>query len=139
MPQTYQSITVNAPIERVWGQLSNFHDMSWAPHVVERCDAVGDKTGTEPGAQRVLNEAFHETLLEVDPVGHQLRYSIDDGPSPVSSADVRNYIGTIHLVADTINNTTLVEWASSWESANDEAEPFCHGIYVALLKDLAQQ
>ena len=33
---------------------------------------------------------------------------------------------------------TLVEWTSSWESKADDAVEFCHGIYVALLAELAK-
>ena len=137
MPATYQSIVVNAPIDEVWRTLSNFHDMSWSPNVVTKCEAVGASSGTDPGAQRILNEVFQETLMEVDEASHHIRYSIDEGPMPISSTEVRNYKGDIHLVPDTINNSTLVEWSSSWESNGEEAVDFCHGVYVGLLQDLA--
>ena len=32
---------------------------------------------------------------------------------------------------------TLVEWSSSWEAKTENAVEFCHGIYVALLNELA--
>ncbi|CAA6824555.1 MAG: Polyketide cyclase [uncultured Thiotrichaceae bacterium] len=137
MPSTYQSIVVNAPIEAVWDTVKNFHDFSWAPAVIESCEVVGDATGLEVGAKRVLNGAFEETLVELDDEIHKVRYSIDNGPSPVSSSDVKNYFGTLRLRSSTIDNKTLVEWGSVWDSDSDEAVEFCHGIYVALLQSLA--
>jgi uncharacterized membrane protein len=44
--QTYQSIVINAPVERVWAAIRNFHDLGWAPNVVTSVDVVGDKKGT---------------------------------------------------------------------------------------------
>lgn len=107
--------------------------------VIQSCEAVGTFAGTEIGAQRILNEAFHETLLECSEADCRIRYSIDDGPSPVSPAEVKNYVGQIQLRPVTLNGTTFVEWRSSWESASDEARDFCHQIYIALLKALAEK
>ena len=139
MPHCYQSIVVNASIDKVWDTIKNFHDMSWAASVIEKCAAVGEKSGTEAGAKRILNDAFHETLLECNDQELRVRYSIDDSPSPVSSAEVSHYIGDLHLIPVTLNNTTFVEWGSNWESVSEDAAEFCHQIYVALLRELAQQ
>jgi hypothetical protein len=136
MRKTYQSTVVKAPIDEVWPMLRNFHDMSWATNVIEECEAVGDKSADQIGAQRVLNGVFHETLVELNDTDHIVRYSIDAGPEPVSQEDVKNYIGAIRACPVTDVNGTFVEWSSSWESQDDRAEEFCHNIYVALLSDL---
>ena len=138
MPSTYQSNIINAPIEKVWLTISDFHDMSWAPNVILSCNAVGEKIGNDIGAKRVLNGAFHETLQELDDEAHYIKYSIDDGPDPVSSADVSNYIGEIRLTPVTMQDATLIEWSSSWDSDKEDAVTFCHNIYNALLDDLAE-
>ena len=138
MPSTYQSNIINAPVEKVWLTISDFHDMSWAPTVIMSCDAIGDKLGNDIGAQRVLNGAIHETLQEIDEDAHYIRYTIDDGPEPVSPSDVQNYIGEIKLTPVTMSDTTLVEWSSSWDSDKEDAVTFCHNIYVALLGELAE-
>jgi hypothetical protein len=138
MPSTSQSIVVPAPIAEVWTRLSNFHDFSWAPNVITHVEQVGDVAGNEPGAKRILNQVFHETLIEIDGERHLLRYSIDDGPSPVATQDVSNYVGQIRLVPDPDSGGTLVEWTSEWESNSGDAVEFCHGIYVALLQSLAK-
>lgn len=139
MPRCYQSIVIAAPIERVWQTIENFHDFSWAGGVIERCEAVGDLGAFEVGAKRILNGVFHETLLECNAAEYRIRYSIDDGPSPVSPQEVKHYVGTLQLRPVTLGNATFVEWSSSWESQSEEARDFCHQIYVALLKTLAQR
>jgi hypothetical protein len=137
MPTTDQSIEVNAPVADVWSRFVNFHDLSWAPNVISHVEKVGDIDGDTAGAKRILNNVFHETLIEINSDIHFLRYSIDDGPSPVSKADVDNYVGAVSLKPSTQGSGTLVEWTSSWESKSDDAVDFCHGIYVALLGELA--
>ena len=138
MPTTDQSIVVDASIADVWSKFTDFHDLSWAPNVISNVEKVGGIDGGAPGAKRILNNAFHETLIEIDSDRHFLRYSIDDGPSPVSKEEVSNYIGVVKVSPSDEGNGTLVEWTSSWESNVDDAVEFCHGIYVALLGELAK-
>ena len=136
MGRTYQSTVVEAPADQVWRLLRNFHDMSWAPGVIESCTVVGDRDGDQPGARRVLNGVFHETLQAVDDLERSLKYSIDDGPSPVSKAEVSRYIGQLRVLAVTDTDTSFVEWHSSWHGNDAAATEFCHSIYVALLDAL---
>jgi len=136
MRKTYQSTVVQAPINEVWARLRNFHDLSWASSVVANCEAVGDKPADQLGARRVLNGVFHETLKVLNDIDHVVKYSIDDGPTPVSKDDVKNYIGVIRACPVTDIDSTFVEWSSSWEAEDGTAEEFCHNIYVALLSDL---
>ncbi|MDH3350620.1 MAG: SRPBCC family protein [Gammaproteobacteria bacterium] len=138
MPTTNQSVVVDAPIAAVWSRFSDFHDLSWAPNVITSVVKVGSIDGGTPGAKRILNNAFHETLIEIDEDGYMLRYSIDDGPPPVSRDDVDDYVGVVSLSPVNEGNGTLVEWTSSWNSKVDDAVEFCHGIYVALLGELAR-
>ena len=138
MPSTYQSLVINASINDIWGKLNNFHELSWANKVLPSIEKVGDKNGYEVGAKRVLNNAFHETLTKVDAENHLVEYSIDDGPSPVSKEEVSNYRGLIQLSPAQDADGTLVVWTSSWESNSEDAVDFCHGIYTALLNELAQ-
>lgn len=136
MGTTYQSIVIQLPPESVWQAIRDFHDMSWAPNVITSLDRVSDRQGNEVGAGRVLNGAFHETLQEIDDAGHTFSYSIDEGPSPISSSDVRNYVGRVSVKATPDGEGSLVEWSSGWEDNDEAAYEFCHGIYVALLADM---
>jgi len=138
MPATNQSKVINASIDQVWARFSDFHDLSWASEIISKVEKVGDVGGGEVGAKRFLNDAFHETLLEIDSDTKTMKYSVDDGPSPLSKEEVSNYEGLVKLSADAKSGGTLVEWSSSWESDSDEAVEFCHDIYVALLDALAK-
>jgi len=136
MGQTYQSIVINAPAEKVWTAIRNFHDLSWAPKVVTRVEVVGNRKGNEVGAGRVLNDAFGETLREMKDDARSFAYSIDDGPSPVSKADVSNYVGRVSVRPVTEGGATFVEWSSAWERNDEATSEFCHNVYTALLVDM---
>ncbi len=133
MGKTYQSVVINAPVEKVWGALRNFHDLSWASGVVTSCTPVRDLKADQVGARRIINDAFHETLVELSEVDRTLKYTIDDGPSPVSKDEVKNYIGVVHAIPITDDDTTFVEWSSSWNQNDAAVYEFCHGIYCAVL------
>ncbi len=138
MPSTNQSKDIDAPISEVWSRFNNFHDLSWAPNVITNVEKVGNIDGGKVGAKRILNNAFHETLVEIDNDKYRLKYSIDDGPSPVSKEEVSNYYGIVKLSSAIDGNGTHIEWSSSWESKVEDAVEFCHGIYVAVLNELAE-
>ena len=136
MGKTYQTIVINAPVEKVWEKFGDFHDMSWAAGVIDKCEKVGESQGNQAGAKRILNDAFHETLLEVSEIDRTIRYSIDQGPSPISQDEIKGYIGVIRVSPATEDNATFVEWSSSWTGNDAPAEEFSHPIYVALLDTL---
>ena len=92
MGNCYNSIVVNAPREAVWEAIKDFHDLTWAQPVITTLETVGDKTGSEIGAQRLLNDAFLDTLVSVDHEGFTFTYSIDDGPEPLGKDAALNYL-----------------------------------------------
>ena len=137
MGNCYNSTVVNAPREKVWETIKDFHNLSWAGAVITKIDVIGEKTGHEIGATRKLNDAFLETLVSINEDEYTFTYSIDDGPEPLSKDSVSNYLGAVRLCPVTDSNTTFVEWTSSYESASDTAvADFCNPIYVALLDEL---
>ncbi len=138
MPRCYESIILQAPIETVWNTIRDVHDMSWGAGVISQCEAVGEISGTNPGAKRVLNDEFHETLLECNDAEHRICYSIDDGPSPVSKKEISDYIGTMQLFPVTIGHATFMSWSSTWEADSHLAVDFCQPIYRSLLQELSQ-
>jgi hypothetical protein len=135
MGQSHQPIVINAPKNHVWEKIRNFHDMSWVPNVVSSLEVIGDIAGDQLGSKRLLNGAFHETLLELNDELETFAYQIEDGPSPISKDDVQNYIGRVTLT-DAEEGKTLVEWSSEWENNDEEAYEFVHQIYLALLDDM---
>lgn len=132
MGKCYNNIDIAAPIATVWQTMANFHDMSWAEGVITSLVKVGQVSGTELGAKRMLNDAIHETLISLDAKAYTFSYSIDDGPGPIAKSAVSDYLGVVKLSASSIG--TLVEWSSSFTSANErEVTEFCDPIYTALL------
>lgn len=136
MPRTYQSIVIDAPAARVWQALRDFHDVSWAPEALQTCTPVGELKGDQIGARRVLNDAFHETLLVLSDLDRTIKYRLDDGPSPVSPAEVQNFVAVIRVHPVTADDAAFVEWSASWEAGDDAACDFSGGIYAALLAEL---
>jgi hypothetical protein len=130
----YCSTVIDASVEDVWAVLRKFRDFSWAPQVVTSVAGDGDPETT--GATRILNGAFHETLLELDDDAHRLRYSIDDGPGPVAKDQVVGYVGTVQAHPVTDSGKTFVAWGSKWESGGEGAAEFCTPIYQAALQAL---
>lgn len=130
---------LNAHSDEVWNALRDFHDLSWSQNVVEDVTKVGDTPGTEAGAKRVLNGAFHETLHEVDDSRQYFRYSIDDGPGPVAKGKVQGYFGEVSVLPVTAPDgveQTVVVWTSDWDSEEGGVHEFCDPVYKALLNDL---
>lgn len=137
MGRCYNSVVIDAPIDDVWTLLRNFHDLSWAPDVVTKVEATGGRKADQIGARRILNDAFHETLLSLDDRGRTLSYSIDDGPGPVSKESIRNYVGRVSARPITERSKTFVEWESTYDSPDDESVgELCNPIYQALLRAL---
>lgn len=137
MGHCYNTTVVNASVEEVWAKIRNFHDMSWASGVIDSVEDEGAKPGSHPGAKRLLNGVFHETLLVLDDKDHILSYRIDDGPGPLAQDAVTKYIGRVHLLPVTDEDTTFVEWESDFECKDEQAvEEFCNPIYQALLSSL---
>ena len=137
MGQCYNSTVIDASMDKVWEMINNFHEMSWGDAVVTKVDAVGDTPGNKVGAKRILNDAFHETLLSFDSGNFSFTYSIDDGPGPVSRDSISNYVGRVSLSPVTDSGKTFIEWVSTYESDSDSAVgDFCNPIYAGLLSSL---
>jgi len=58
MLSCYQTRVINAPIEKVWDIVKDFHDLLWAPSIIKSCENIG--------AKHLLNDAFEETLATKD-------------------------------------------------------------------------
>ena len=133
----YNSAVINAPCDTVWSTIRNFHEFHWAPGVITKSEAVGDLKGDQIGAKRILNDAFHETLLSLDDHARTFSYRIDDGPGPVGKRAVKLYIGRVRVLPITENNSTFIEWETTYDSLDDRAVgELCNPIYQAILQAL---
>jgi len=140
MGTCYNSTVVNAPIDKVWETVRDFHNMAWAQGMNLKVDAVGPLKGNQVGAKRIINDVFHETLVEISDRHHSLTYQITDGPGPVAKNAIKNYYGKMELHAVTDENKTFVLWTSSYDSPESGAVgELCNPIYGAALKGLKDQ
>lgn len=137
MPRVYNSIIVPAPIEQVWSKINDFHDFSWAPSLIASCEKVGSGEGSSVGAQRRLNGFFLDTLVAYSRLERRMTYSMDEGPSPVSSREIRHYVGDLHLLPLTAADATFAEWTGTWEGGGEAAVAYMNDVYRSLLLDLA--
>ena len=134
MSKIYNTVTVNASSEDVWQALQDFHNLDWATGVVTKVDVVGEHDGSQIGAKRILNDVWHETMQSVDSDARVFTYSIDDGPGPMTKDAALNYTGRVQVFAITDNNTSFVEWQSTFDSADEnEIVEFNNPVYRALL------
>jgi hypothetical protein len=101
-----------------------------------QCMCGAGAAGGQIGARRLLNDAFHETLLGLNDAARIMTWSIDDGPEAVSKERVTDYVGRVQLRSVTDGDVTFVEWSSSWADSKGGAKEFCDPFYKALLASL---
>ncbi len=95
-----------------------------------------DRRPRTGSARRILNGVFHETLLSLNDVDRELKYSIDDCHGPVAKDQVSSYVGIVRVFPVTDGNATFVGWSSSWQDSKGGVKEFCDPIYSALLGSL---
>jgi len=133
----YNSIVIEAPAEKVWDVLRNFHELSWARNVINKVEIVGDKPFFEVGAKRIVNGTFYETLLSFNNQEKKFSYSIDDGPGAASKDNLFGYVGELTVFPVTENNSSFVLWTTRWDlEKNESVADFLNPLYKALLQDL---
>lgn len=134
MGQCVNSTIINAPVDKVWALLRDFHGIAgWSP-TIESCEVVGSAGANEIGARRKLNGAIDETLVGLDDLQHSMTYTIDKGPGPLEEA--RDYVGLVTAKPVTSTGETYVEWSSRWLGNDGPVAEFCDPIYRSLLADL---
>lgn len=131
----FNSVVVDAPVNRVWGAMRNFHDMSWAADEVE-CEPVGAYAGNQIGAKRIINGTFYETLIGLDDQARVMRWRIDIGSDSAVKDNVAEIIGEIRVLPITEDNTTFVVWTTSPEASTGGVAEAGDEVYQAMLAEL---
>jgi len=135
----YNSTVLEAPVDKVWKTVRDFHDLSWADGVITSVEKMGDVVGHDVGARRLVNGVFDETLVSFDEEHHTFSYHLTDGPGPVAQDAVKNYIGTVRLLPVTRGGHTFFEWSTKYEGDEEAIAELCNGIYNALLEKLEEK
>lgn len=135
-PAAKEKITVNAPVDTVWGVIADYCAIeSWHP-AVTNCESDG---GNSPGTTRILTLGDGGVIIELlsnYDSGNSYTYAIKSSPLPVA-----NYISTITVERYGVSGST-VTWESNFDSAKgssaNEAKAVISGIYSAGLKQIKQ-
>lgn len=129
---TDETITINAPAEKVWGFIKNYGDMSWLP-AVKSTDIKG---GNEKGATRVLTlkdgGTITEELKKYDDAKMSYAYKITDmstaktithagAEEKVPVVPVGNYSATITVESQGANSA--VHWKAGYYRAYTNNNP----------------
>lgn len=107
------AIDINAPADKVWARIANFHDMSWHP-AVAKTEGSG---GNEPGAARVLtlqgdgSATISEALTKYDAEGMTYSYKIT--AVDVKVLPVTNYTSHLTVTADGADKSK-VQWRGAF-------------------------
>lgn len=129
-----EEAVIDAPIQKVWQQVTEFCAISgWHP-AVEKCEL---RDGGGKKQERVITlkggGTIEEQLLSITASRRTLRYSLLSGPLPVA-----NYTATIALTAGTKTSTTVI-WSSHFDAkgaSDDEARKAISGVYTSGLQGL---
>jgi hypothetical protein len=142
------SIEIDAPREKVWATVSDFHDMSWLPGVVKTTGTGGNEPDV---AKRRLvldgGATIDESLYKYDAAGMSYSYRIDN--VDVKVVPVNNYSAIIAVLAAN-GGKSRVEWRGAFyrgypnndpppELNDDAALKAVSGIYRAGLDSLKKK
>ncbi|MBU2360566.1 MAG: SRPBCC family protein [Alphaproteobacteria bacterium] len=116
--KTEQTVTLDAPLDDVWGVIGHFDDMSWFPGV-----ASVAATGTEKGATRVRTmedgQVINEELLKLQPEKYAISTLMLDTNLDVVKAT--NYAS--HITLKDADGKTLLTWKGAFYRGFPQNEP----------------
>ncbi len=105
-----ETIEINAPVDKVWAVIGNFHDMSWHP-AIAKTEGTG---GNEPNAKRKLTlgsgGTMDEQLLKYNAENHSYSYEITE--VDVKTLPVNNYSSTLSVSGE--GDKSTVEWRGAF-------------------------
>ncbi|KXF79722.1 SRPBCC family protein [Enterovibrio coralii] len=139
-----ETITIDAPAEKVWKTVGAFNSLSWLPPVtsVEMISGEPDQKGAER-VVHVGDQSVTEALKKYDAAGMMLKYKIIKDNTAL--LPVTNYQSTLKVVAD--GDKSIVTWKAGFyrgypnndppEDLNDKAAiEAITGLYQLGLRNL---
>ncbi len=115
-----QTITIKAPLEKVWAASKDFDGLAkWHPALEK--DEIVKGSNNVVGAVRSLSlkggGTIREELLAFSEPAHSFKYRILESPLPVS-----HYVSTFTLKAGA-GGTTLIRWSGTFKRKNAADNP----------------
>jgi hypothetical protein len=116
-----ETITINAPPQRVWAMVGNFQDMSWHPAVVK----TEGKGGNTVNATRTLTlqggGTIEESLAKHEPEKLSLMYRIEK--VDVKVLPVTNYSSWLTVIPEDGGAKCKVEWRGAFYRGYPNNDP----------------
>ncbi|MFJ9610890.1 SRPBCC family protein [Kitasatospora sp. NPDC101176] len=139
MAGTKVSTVVEAPAERVWALVRDFHGLGgWHPHLPE--SRLGNElTGNTIGSVRVFGfdgVMLRETLLAYDEEARSYTYGFPDG-----TFGLDRYRATLRVTEITELRASFVEWTARYDVAPEHREAAAgrvHGVFTSGLAALRE-
>ncbi|MFG2843727.1 SRPBCC family protein [Kitasatospora sp. NPDC048296] len=134
------STVVEAPAERVWELVGDFHGLGgWHPHLPP--SRLGNElTGNAIGAVRVFElpdgVVLHETLVAYDEEARSYTYSFPDG-----TFHFDGYRSTLRVTPVTELGASFVEWSVTFDIEPEhrkESSDRVHGVFTSGLAALRE-
>jgi hypothetical protein len=116
MAKVYASSVIDAPADRVWGQIRDFNGLpGWHPAIAEsriEQNYPADKVGCIRNFALKDGGRIREQLLALSDYDYSCTYSILESPMGVS-----NYIATLKLTPVTDGDRSFAEWSAEFDCA----------------------
>ncbi|WP_394211011.1 SRPBCC family protein [Enterovibrio calviensis] len=115
-----ESVTINAPAEKVWKTLGAFNSLAWLPPVTKV--VMEKEPANEKGAVRVVyvgEQSVEETLKKFDDKGMMLKYKISKDNTAL--LPVTNYQSTLTVKAD--GDNSMVTWKAGFYRGDPNNDP----------------
>ena len=114
---SHDSITINAPVEKVWNAVKDFDGLAtW--HPMFSAGVIKSGANNQPGSVRTMTvkdgPSFDEELLAYDEANRKFSYRLID-PVPLPVAE---YTGTFQVV-EVKRGTTAILWYSRYVNNSD--------------------
>lgn len=136
MGTTYNSTVIDAPIDKVWETVRDFYHLEWAQMDLT-VKSANDLKADQIGASRVINDVFHETLVDLNDLEKSFAYHMTDGPGAVAKDIVKSFYGKLQLFAVTDEDKTYALWTTTFDSPDSSTVgELVNPIYQAALKGL---
>jgi hypothetical protein len=137
--KSYVSAVIEAPIERVWKYLRDFGGVATYYDRVKSATIADGKTADTIGCERVAllqdGSTVRERLVGLSDSEYCASYSL-----LTQGLALTDYIATVRLRPVTDGNWTFIEWSSTYEVADADAEAVHkfveQDVYLAAMRGL---
>jgi hypothetical protein len=121
---------INAPVEKLWGLVSDFNSVAqWHPEVTE--SRLESGSGREAGSVRTVRlrngMSIRERLVAISAEEHSYKYSVVESPLPM-----REHESMVRLVPIS-DSQTKVTWTAQFQVIDGDANGFAEAVKSGVL------